>query len=341
MDRCAPDLAGEPATNAVDELGMRLAASQHDTAERTRLENDIAKTKGELALACTQEAEANGDITPLKEMAGVSKLNDLQASITLSDRFRSIKKQADSHLAAAVTSGGGLAHAALEREVAAVDLALLETRLATVTTSLTEARNQCDECIRQRTLAWAEYSKIAGTDDAAKAEAQRQSALTQMATAVEEYVRVQTGAQLLKWGLDRYREEKQGPLLTIAGEFFSTLTDGQHSKLLIEQDDAPRLLSKKADGKTVGVEGMSDGTSDQLYLALRLAALEMHLREGTPMPFIADDLLIKCDDARAASSFAALGRLARKTQVLYFTHHEHLVEIAQRATDNKVHVVRM
>jgi uncharacterized protein YhaN len=341
VGHCAPDLSHDAATSAVDELGSRLETSQRDAAERIRLENDIQKTNGELTLARAQEAEANSELAPLKEMAGVTKLDHLQASITLSDRFRTIKRQADSHLTAAVTSGGGLAYAALEREVAAVDLAQLETRLAAVATSLTEARNQYNECIRQRALAFADYSKIAGTDDAAKAEALRQSALAQMAAAVEEYVRVEAGAQLLKWGLDRYREEKQGPLLTIAGEFFSTLTDGQHSKLLIEQDDTPRLLSKKSDGKTVGVEGMSDGTSDQLYLALRLAALEMHLQEGTPMPFIADDLLIKCDDARAASSFAALGRLARKTQVLYFTHHEHLIQIAQKATDNKVHIVRM
>ncbi len=48
----------------------------------------------------------------------------------------------------------------------------------------------------------------------------------------------------------------------------------------------------------VPVEGMSDATRDQLYLALRIAALEQHFRANGPMPVVADDLLINFDDRR-------------------------------------------
>jgi uncharacterized protein YhaN len=68
---------------------------------------------------------------------------------------------------------------------------------------------------------------------------------------------------------------------------------------------------------------MSTGTADQLYLALRIAAIENYLDHAEPMPFIADDLFINFDDKRAAASFQVLGELAKKTQVLFFTHHEH------------------
>ncbi len=56
--------------------------------------------------------------------------------------------------------------------------------------------------------------------------------------------------------------------------------------------------------REVDVRGLSDGTRDQLYLALRLASLEHHARTGEPMPLILDDILIHFDDdrARAASS---------------------------------------
>jgi len=37
---------------------------------------------------------------------------------------------------------------------------------------------------------------------------------------------------------------------------------------------------------------MSDGTVDQLYLALRIAAIEDYIDHAQPMPFIADDLFI-------------------------------------------------
>jgi hypothetical protein len=51
---------------------------------------------------------------------------------------------------------------------------------------------------------------------------------------------------------------------------------------------------------------MSDGTCDQLYLALRLALLETHLDGREPLPLIVDDILIMFDDARAAQPSQAL-----------------------------------
>ena len=78
---------------------------------------------------------------------------------------------------------------------------------------------------------------------------------------------------------------------------------------------------------------MSDGTIDQLYLSLRVASMEGYLARGSTMPFVADDLFINFDDERAAAGIRVLAELARRTQVLFFTHHEHLLEIARRALE--------
>ena len=76
---------------------------------------------------------------------------------------------------------------------------------------------------------------------------------------------------------------------------------------------------------------MSEGTVDQLYLALRVAAVEDAVRSGARLPFLADDLFINFDDRRAAAGFKVLAELARTTQVLFFTHHDHLADVANRA----------
>jgi len=77
------------------------------------------------------------------------------------------------------------------------------------------------------------------------------------------------------------------------------------------------------------MHGMSSGTSDQLYLALRLAAIEKRLVSSEPMPLILDDILVNFDDARAKAALDILADLSRKTQIIFFTHHRHLVELAQ------------
>jgi hypothetical protein len=67
---------------------------------------------------------------------------------------------------------------------------------------------------------------------------------------------------------------------------------------------------------------MSTGTADQLYLALRVASVEDYLERANALPFVADDLFINFDDARAAAGFEVLGQLSTKTQILFFTHHQ-------------------
>lgn len=74
---------------------------------------------------------------------------------------------------------------------------------------------------------------------------------------------------------------------------------------------------------------MSDGTRDQLYLALRLASLEQQLEVGEPIPFVLDDILVGFDDSRSRACLVALSELAIKTQVLLFTHHEAVATMAR------------
>jgi uncharacterized protein YhaN len=86
---------------------------------------------------------------------------------------------------------------------------------------------------------------------------------------------------------------------------------------------------------------MSTGTADQLYLALRIAAVEDYMGRSVPLPFVADDLFVHFDDRRTAAGFRVLAELARTTQVLVFTHHAHLVGIANDALGTDVSVIRL
>jgi uncharacterized protein YhaN len=122
-------------------------------------------------------------------------------------------------------------------------------------------------------------------------------------------------------------------MLKRAGELFTILTCWSFKTLQLEFDDHDnmQLAGIRQDGRRVPVAGLSCGTADQLYLALRIAAVEDYLGHADPLPFIADDLFINFDDKRAAAGFRVLGELAKKTQVLFFTHHEHLLEVARKA----------
>jgi len=109
-------------------------------------------------------------------------------------------------------------------------------------------------------------------------------------------------------------------------------------------EDVPVMVGRRVDGAPpVPVEGMSDGTRDQLYLALRLAAMDRYLEEHEPMPLILDDLLITFDNERARAILPQLAELARRTQIFLFTHHKHLVELCRETVGEgqfKLHELR-
>ena len=133
--------------------------------------------------------------------------------------------------------------------------------------------------------------------------------------------------------IEAYREKHQGPVLSKASELFSRLTLGDHSALStgFGDDDRPVLVAIRKNGEQIAVEGLSDGTRDQLYLALRLAAIEYHVATVAACPVILDDILINSDDARAFAALEVIGDLAKRTQVLFFTHHRRLVELGINA----------
>ena len=116
-------------------------------------------------------------------------------------------------------------------------------------------------------------------------------ARSEMAFQAELYIRKRAEARLLRTAVERYRQQKQGPLLARASALFATLTLGGFSRLIVDYDgDTARLAGVRADAASVvPVEGMSEGTVDQLFLALRIAALEDAVAQGIRLPFVADD----------------------------------------------------
>ena len=188
-----------------------------------------------------------------------------------------------------------------------------------------------------------EYGLNESRRDAAVAEARRQEAITDMAEAMQGWLQLELAGQLLQWATEQYRERHQGPMLQRASAMFRTLTLGGFERLIVELDkDKPELLGERANGRRVEVSGLSDGTRDQLYLALRLAALELQHGQGAQvLPPIADDLFINFDDVRTAAGLQVLGELSRQRQVLFLTHHAHLVPLAQQVLGPQLNVIEL
>lgn len=339
----APDLANKAADGAVAALETRLNEAERIQGLREKQDEYVEGLKEQIETLEGQRRGLVASISQLKQTAGVDDNDKLRAAIDRSDTQRALRVERQEIIEKLQQDGDGKTVDELEAEcegLAIDEVAALEESLQA---ELEDLRKQQGEAGDVRSQARHAYQAIGGDDAAAQAGAAREEALTEMGEVAERYVRVKTSAILLHWAIDRYRREKQAPMLKRAGQLFQVMTAGSFSSLRVDYDDQDNahLTGVRPNESVVRVSGMSTGTADQLYLALRVASIEDYLERAQALPFVADDLFINFDNDRAAAGFRLLGQLAEKTQVLFFTHHQHLVDIAKATLEAPVSCVSL
>lgn len=96
---------------------------------------------------------------------------------------------------------------------------------------------------------------------------------------------------------------------------FESLTDGRYTNLTIAQGMELRIGTSE---ESVPQEARlrSDGTVDQVYLALRLAVSKALMPD---VPLVLDDALVRFDDRRHAAAMELLTAEAQRRQIILFT----------------------
>lgn len=340
--RLAPELAQEPASAIALELLRRLTEAEEGSLEIKRQTQALESAQGKTRDAQARIAQAKAQLAPLFERTGATSNAELEEAITACDTRRSLVEAVARAEKAVQDNADALSLEQLREEAGSVDALTLSIEVSELAAQEELQVNRRSDLAAQKQSAMQALDLIAGSAQAARAEGQRQEALAKMEEAASRYIRVYTAARLLKWSIEQYREEKQGPMLARAGSIFNRLTRNSFEKLNVDFDSEPlKLQAKRADGTLVNIDGLSEGTRDQLFLALRLAALDMHLDQAHALPFIADDLFINYDDKRSMEGLEALGELSRKTQVVFLTHHDHLLPVVRQVFGAEVNVVNL
>jgi uncharacterized protein YhaN len=340
--RVAPDLTNQSSEDISMELARRLDIAQKAEAAANDLLARLARSQAELTQAQKRLQSVHARLAPLMSAAGVVEVTALGRAIERSDQRRVVEFKIRSAEQDLSQAADGLSLEDLRRESESVGADELKAELDRLSADSSEVVDQIASLSNEFGAQKIAFDALVGTDQGARAEAQRQEAIAAMADAAERYLRLQTAARLLKWSIDKFRETKQGPMLSKASTIFNGLTMDSFSRLLVDSEgETPRLFGVRPSGEQVDVTGMSEGSRDQLYLALRLAALELQVEQGFSMPLIADDLFINFDDRRTAAGLKVLGELSRSMQVVFLTHHDHLVPLAKEVLGAHLNVVQL
>jgi uncharacterized protein YhaN len=329
----APDLKGLPAAQAAAELNGRLNRARAVLSQRQGLQKQRHQAEEQRRKATGSAAEIRSRLDAMCDEAGRGQYDELAEAEKRSDKRRELESGLENLEEGLRKLSAGATVEAFVREALKVDADVIQTQIDRLTEEidrLSEEKSALDQAIgRERN----ELGRMDGSSQAAVLAEETQMLLGRLENDVEKYIGLRLASAVLSQAIEKYREKHQAPVLRRAGELFSQLTVGSFQEIRVEFDEQSRpvLVGIRAGGAgVVSVEGMSDGTADQLYLALRLASLEEYLQDSEPIPFIVDDILIRFDNERASAALQVLGQLSLKTQVVFFTHHRHLVELAEK-----------
>ncbi len=334
-DHCnALGIQGDTTEAQVSRLWDALTKGREAQVRYNQLAGQIIEAKVDLtgiqesSVQAVQTLEA---LTRLAKLETVEALEPLLANLELRDQAQcqiATFRDTLSGLARNQTVDEFLARVRVEDiEALPQRKGMLQRRKIDMETALQAVRDTLSELKGQK-----QVLEAAG-DAAANYRQQAESIAARLKQGASRFVRLRLAVYFLQTQIERFRKENQGPLLEKSGRVFQHITRGAFAGLGAEfnADDVPVLVGLRPDQSSVPISGMSDGSRDQLYLALRLAALDRYLEQHEPMPLILDDLLITFDDERASAILPQLAALARRTQIFLFTHHDHLVELCRRS----------
>lgn len=328
LDALLKSLDASNLSNASNEL----AAAMHKAAEADQHSNNIRTT--EIAIAEVLEAglrDKNILESLLNECGADSpaKLIDLLQNTA---RYRATELLCAEELAQMTQISGEEPTAeSLESFAESFDSEETRASIAELETEFLQSETFYEERHSSWVLATKALRDVGDNNDYAVLHQERANILLEIEEGAKNTAVALIGERVLKTAIGKFRQEHQSVLLTEAQEAFSTLTLGNYTSLVPRDDGRgnERLYAVDKNNKARAVEELSTGTRYQLYLALRAAAHADYARVRTPLPFVADDIMESFDDKRSAAAFEVLGKMAMNGQVLYLTHHQHLIPIAQ------------
>jgi uncharacterized protein YhaN len=328
LEHVVPELAALPVEPAMEQLNGLLERARAQQVVLEGCRESLRKVEAELSRQRGVLAAVRTEVADLCALAGCEAADGLETALRAWQERQTLESRLAEEERRLLQLAGGMSLAEFEGLAGQVDADALPGRVQALGEELEEVNRRISELDQQVGEERTELQRMDGNAAAALKAEEAQTCLARMRRLAERFVRLRIAARVLEEEIERYRTEHQDPVLALAGAYFAELTLHSFAGLRTDVGDKgePVIVGMRGNGHRVAVEGMSSGTRDQLFLALRLASLEHRLDRHPAIPFIVDDILVNFDDDRTLATLKALTRLAQNNQVILFTHHRQAVQ---------------
>jgi uncharacterized protein YhaN len=328
----AQELGSLEPERAAGVLHTRLVEQERAIERRETLTTQHSDGVKELETIESEITLARDEIEAMVAAAGVQSVDELPAVEARAARVQTLHREL-AELQGQVQDIGEGRFEELQRQGIDFDRTAAAAEIDELQKRAEELRQQRDDARERLGEQKRELGNIETDTAAAQAAQDVELARAAIRNAATQYARARLAATVVRHAIERYRKLHQDPLLERANRLFTRFTLGSFVELFVDIDERGRgvLMARQRDRALLQMDGLSKGTREQLFLALRIAAIERYVASAGPVPVLFDDVFIESDEPRSERIFAALGELATRTQVIVLTHHRHLIDVGSRA----------
>lgn len=329
-DQVAPDWKLQPTEVAARQLADRLQAAISTDQRRSELTRELQKYRLKVDEIRQQQLVVQTERDKLLGLAQATTDEQFLEEAHRSEKIRELEQEIASKQRELTRLREFEDEAEFTQQLQAVDYPALETSRQ----SLEQRIHELEEQERQANERKGATGQALDQLDGSAAAAEIQSAITErraaLANSVDRYVPLLLARQLLQQTLQRFERESQPEMLGEVSRLFSVMTGGRYHRVERPRDTNRPLLVHRADNSAdLEPNQLSTGTREQLYLAIRLAYVLHYCTKAEPLPIVLDDVLANFDPVRTRRTLEALGQITDRVQVLLFTCHPELADLAR------------
>jgi uncharacterized protein YhaN len=312
-----------PLREALDRLARDLHRAETAATTRARLEEQLAEACEAEAAASERMARDEAARTAFLDECGVQSEADLRRrALDLAERVAHEQHAAGAKETLVALSGPGPAFDELLAQLGAVDeIAERRDRLVWLRDDLDALSEERDTAGEEIGGLQHELRRLETSVEASDLRQGRADLVARLEAEAERWCVRSLAVKLLVQTRGRYEREHRPGVIRAAESYVRDWTAGRYPRLIAPLGKPIDGLERE-DGRIIPLAGLSRGTAEQLYLALRFGLIEHFADEAEPLPIVMDEILVNFDAARAAMTAAAVRGLAERHQVLYFTCHD-------------------
>jgi uncharacterized protein YhaN len=180
-----------------------------------------------------------------------------------------------------------------------------------------------------------ELEKLSSNNDLVDRQNELESHKQELKMVAETWASYRSALVLIDEAKKRYEKNRQPGVIRAAENLFAKITNGTYSHI-IKPIDSEDILVEDAQHKRKGVQEMSRGTLEQLYLSMRFGLIDEYESRSEPLPAVLDDVFVNFDDERDERLIEVLNQFGQQRQVIVLTCHQRSLEAYKKIGANQI-----